>query len=50
MCRKNWIPAAAVIGFGVGILIGATFESSLLTLAVGMAAISGGIWLLRGRC
>ena len=50
MCRKNWIPAAAVIGFGAGILAGLAIESSLITLAVGMAAISVGVWLLRGRC
>ena len=50
MCRKNWIPAAAAVGFGVGVSVGLTFESTLFTLAVGMAAISVGIWLLRGRC
>ena len=50
MCRKNWIPAAALIGFGVGMVVGLLLESQLVTLAVGLAAISGGIWLLRGRC
>lgn len=50
MCRKHWIPAAGAIGFGVGLLIGLAVESSLLTLAVGLAAISGGVWLLRGKC
>lgn len=50
MCRKNQIPAAAAIGFGVGILAGTAFESPLVTLVVGAAAISVGLWLLRGRC
>ena len=50
MCRKNWIPAAGAIGFGCGVLAGLAFNSSLFTLVVGMAAISVGVWLLRGRC
>ena len=50
MCRKHWIPAAAVVGFGAGVLVGLAFESSLVTLVVGMAAISVGFWLLRGKC
>ena len=50
MCRKNWIPAAALLGFGAGLLMGLALESVVFTLAVGMAAISVGIWLLRGRC
>lgn len=50
MCRKNWVSAAAVIGFGTGLLGGLTIESSVVTLAVGAAAICAGIWLLRGKC
>ncbi len=50
MCRKNWVSAAGLIGLGAGILLGMLFESQLFALLVGVAAISGGIWLLRGNC
>ena len=50
MCRKNWIPAAALIGFGAGLLGSLLVESVLVRLVVGLAAISVGVWLLRGRC
>ena len=50
MCRKKWVNAAALIGLGAGILLGMLFESQLTALLVGAAAISGGIWLLRGKC
>ena len=50
MCRKNQISAAALIGFGAGLLLGLLLKSQLLALLVGAAAICGGIALLRGRC
>lgn len=50
MCRKNWVSAAALIGFGAGLLAAGLFGSELLRLVVGLAAISVGVWLLRGRC
>ena len=50
MCRKNWVSAAVLIGLGGGILLGLFFESQLFALLVGIAAISGGIGLLRGKC
>ena len=50
MCRKNWVSAAALIGFGGGILSGLLLESAFLTLVVGMAAIGAGLWLLNGKC
>jgi hypothetical protein len=50
MCRKHWVNAAALLGFGGGLLAGLLLASQLFTLIVGMAAISGGICLLRGRC
>ena len=50
MCRKNQINAAALLGFGAGLLLGLLVESQLLVLLVGAAAICGGFWLLRGRC
>ena len=50
MCRKNWISAAVLIGFGAGIVVGLLFDSELVRLVVGVAAISVGIWLLRGKC
>lgn len=50
MCRKNLVNAAALLGFGVGLLLGMFFESQLLALLVGMAAICGGFALLRGKC
>ena len=50
MCRKNQINAAALLGFGVGLLLGLLIESQLLVLLVGSAAICGGFTLLRGRC
>lgn len=49
MCRRNQIPAAALLGFGAGVLTGLLFESVLLRLVVGAAAISVGLWLLRSR-
>ena len=50
MCRRNLIPGAAMLGFGVGILVGMLMESALAHLIVGAAAIGGAIWLLQGRC
>lgn len=50
MCRKNQIRAAALIGFGAGLLVGLMLESQVFALIVGAAAISGGIGLLRGKC
>ena len=50
MCRKNQISAAALIGFGAGVLLGLLLQSQLLCLLVGAAAICGGFALLRGRC
>ena len=50
MCRKNLASAAGLIGFGAGILVGMFFESQLVALVVGAAAISGGIFLVRGKC
>ena len=50
MCRKNQINAAALLGFGAGLLVGLLVESQLLGLLVGSAAICGGFGLLRGRC
>lgn len=47
MCRRNWIPAAALIGFGAGVWTGLVFESGLLRLVVGAAAMGVGLWLLR---
>lgn len=49
MCRKNQISAAALIGFGGGLLLGLLLESQLLALLVGGAAICGGFALLRGN-
>ena len=50
MCRKNQITAAALVGFGAGLLLGLFLESQLLALIVGAAAICGGFALLRGKC
>ena len=50
MCRKNQIRAGALIGFGAGMLLGLLFGSQFLALVVGAAAISGGVFLLRGKC
>lgn len=50
MCRRNQIPAAGLIGFGAGALFGLLFDSVLVHLLVGAAAISVGIWLLQGKC
>ncbi len=50
MCRKNWVSAAALIGFGAGILAGLLLESAFATLLVGAAAIGAGVWLLKGKC
>ena len=49
MCRKNLVNAAALVGFGAGLVVGIWLESQLFTLLVGMAAISGGIYLLSCR-
>lgn len=50
MCRRNQIPAAALIGFGAGLLAGLLVESALVPLTVGAAAIGVGAWLLKGKC
>ncbi len=50
MCRRNWIPAAALIGFGAGLVLSLVVESVLLRLIVGGAAIGVGLWLLRTNC
>ena len=50
MCRKNWIPAALLIGFGAGLIVGMLFGSQLVHLIVGGAAIGVGVWLLNGKC
>lgn len=50
MCRKNRISAAALFGFGGGLLLGLLIQSQLLALVVGAAAICGGFALLQGRC
>ena len=50
MCRKNQISAAALMGFGAGVLVGLMLESQVLLLLVGCASISGEIGLLRGKC
>ena len=49
MCRKNQINAAALIGFGAGLLLGMLLKSQLLALLVGAGAICGGFALLRGK-
>ena len=50
MCRKNQISAAALLGFGAGVLLGLMVQSQLLLLIVGGASICGGISLLKGKC
>ena len=50
MCRKNQIRAAALMGFGAGLLLGLLVQSQLLVLLVGAAAICGGYAMLRGKC
>lgn len=50
MCRKNMVNAAALLGFGAGLLLGLLLDSQLLVLVVGMAAVCGGFALLRGKC
>lgn len=49
MCRRNLIPAAAAIGFGVGMIVSLLFDSSLVRLVVGAAAIGVGYWLLKAN-
>lgn len=50
MCRRNQIPAAALLGFGGGMLMSMMFGSGMVRLLVGVAAISVGVWLLNGKC
>ncbi len=50
MCRKNLIPAAALLGFGAGVILSLLWDSSLVRLVLGAAALAIGCWLLRGRC
>ena len=50
MCRRNWIPAAALIGLGAGMVLSLVFESVLLRLVVGAVAIGVGFALLRTNC
>lgn len=50
MCRRNWVPAAALLGFGAGVVLSLMCESVLLRLIVGAAAICGGSLLLRTNC
>ena len=46
MCRKNQINAAALLGFGAGLLLGLLVESQLLVLVVG-GWYGGDMW---GSC
>lgn len=50
MCRRNMVLAAALIGFGAGILVSLVLESALLRLIVGAASIGVGLGLLRTKC
>lgn len=50
MCRRNFVLAAGLIGFGAGFLLSLVFESTLVILIVGAAAIGVGIGLLRTKC
>ena len=50
MCRKNVIPAAAALGFGLGIWTGLFLESPLVRLLVGAAAIGVALWLVKCNC
>ncbi len=50
MCRKNLLPALAILGFGAGMVLSLLFNSLAVRLIVGVAAICGGLWLLRGHC
>ena len=50
MCRKNWIPAAALLGIGLGMTLSMLTDSVLVRLIVGAAAICAGMWLLRTNC
>ena len=47
MCRKHLIPAAALLGFGGGIIVGMLIESSLVRLLVGAAAIGVALWIVK---
>lgn len=50
MCRRNFVLAAALIGFGAGVLLSLAVESTLVRLIVGGAAICAGMGLLRTKC
>ncbi len=50
MCRKNLLPAMAILGFGAGMVLSLLFDSSVVRLIVGGAAIGVGFWLLQGGC
>lgn len=50
MCRRNLVFAAALIGFGAGMLLSLVFESGLIRFILAAAGIAGGFFLLKCRC
>lgn len=49
MCRKNLVPAVAMVAFGVGLLAGCCINSSMVILCLALAAIAGGFCVMRHR-
>ena len=49
MCRQSVIPAVGLIAFGTGLLAGCCIESCLTSFCVALAAVGGGLWLMRRR-
>lgn len=49
MCRKNLVLAAAMIGFGAGLLLGLCVESWLLKLILAVVTILIGVGLLKKK-
>ena len=51
MCRRNILPAAALIAFGIGALLSVILGGGFLSILIAVAAITGGVLLLRqNRC
>ena len=49
MCRKNQIMTAALVGFGIGLLVGGWIEWCFIRILLAMGAIGMGILLSGGK-
>ena len=49
MCRRNQLPGFCAVCLGIGILVGRTLESGILSLCLGAGIICCGVWIIRQK-